>query len=232
MQSHALPPRDLDELRARVARITGMTLGELARAMCFEVPEGGVRGKGKAGELLERALGATGGSQAVHDFPALSVELKTVPTDARGRPRESTYVCRLSLTQAEHAVWETSWVRQKLSHVLWIPILTEPGDELSSRRILPARFWRPTREEEAVLQADFDELMGIIGRGGIEALDARVGRALQVRPKAASGRVRTLAFDDEGGRVQTVPRGFYLRAGFTEGLLGAQGSAGVRREHR
>lgn len=219
MASHAVPPRDEGELRARVARIEGMTLAELAHAMRFEVPTGGLRGKGKVGELLERALGATGGSQAVHDFPELEIELKSIPVDARGRPRESTYVCTVSLTAADRAEWASSWVRRKLSHVLWIPVETERGSALGERRIGRGRFWRPSREQDEVLERDFDELMGKIGVGGVEGLTAHEGRWLQVRPKAATGRSRTLAFDDEGGRIATVPRGFYLRASFTSALL-------------
>jgi len=205
MASHAVPPRDEAELRSRVARIEGMTLSELARAMAFEVPTGGLRGKGKVGELLERALGATGGNQAVPDFPELAIELKTIPVDSRGRPRESTYVCTVSLTQAERAEWQGSWVRQKLSHVLWLPVETERGSALGDRRIGRGLFWRPSPEQDAVLR---------------EALTAHVGRWLQVRPKAATGSARTLAFDDDGGRITTVPRGFYLRASFTGALLG------------
>jgi len=219
MASHAVPPRDEAELRERVARIEGMTLSELARAMAFEVPTGGLRGKGKVGELLERALGATGGSHAVPDFPALAIELKSIPVDSRGRPRESTYVCTVSLTEAERAEWQGSWVRQKLSHVLWLPVETERGSALGDRRIGRGLFWRPSPEQDAVLRGDFEELMGKIGVGGIESLTAHAGRWLQVRPKAATGSARTLAFDDDGGRITTVPRGFYLRASFTGALL-------------
>ena len=61
--------------------------------------------------------------------------------------------------------------------------------------------------------------MGAIGAGNVEALTARTGRWLQVRPKAATGRTRTFSFGPEGEWIATVPRGFYLRASFTRALL-------------
>ena len=74
-------------------------------------------------------------------------------------------------------------------------------------------------EQERVLRGDFEEIMGAIGAGRIEELTARIGRYLQVRPKAAHGRVRTVSFGPEGEWIATVPRGFYLRARFTSALL-------------
>jgi DNA mismatch repair protein MutH len=88
-----------------------------------------------------------------------------------------------------------------------------------ARAIGQPLFWKPSVEQERVLRDDFDELVGRIGAGGIEGLTARAGRWLQVRPKAASGRVRTLGHGPDGERIATVPRGLYLRARFTGALL-------------
>jgi DNA mismatch repair protein MutH len=156
--------------------------------------------------------------RAEHDFPGLQVELKTVPVDAQLRPRESTYVCRISLVDADRAEWETSWARRKLSHVLFVPVIDRT-------LIGPAVFWRPTAAQDRQLRADFDELMGAIGSGRIEDIDATTGAWLQLRPKAADGRARTLLHDPDGEPISTVPRGLYLRARFTATLLGASTSS-------
>jgi DNA mismatch repair protein MutH len=212
------PPASEEELRERAAWLAGRTVREVAAALGVGAPPLGVRGKGKVGGLVERALGASSGAAAAPDFPALGVELKTIPVDLRGFPRESTFVCTISLADAERAEWETSVARAKLGHVLFVPIVV--GDDPSSdRRIGTPLFWRPTRRQEAVLKADFEDAMGVIGAGGIEALTARAGRWLQVRPKAATGSVRTISYGPEGEWIATVPRGFYLRASFTRALL-------------
>jgi DNA mismatch repair protein MutH len=199
------PPRDEAELLARARALSGMP-----------IEAGGLHGKGKPGERVERALGATGGSSAIWDFPDLKIELKTIPVDAlSGTPRESTFVCAVSLADAERAEWATSWARAKLSRVLWVPI--EVSDE--GRRVGRPLLWSPTPEQDAVLAGDFEEIVGRVGMGDIEGITARVGRWLQLRPKAAHGRVRTVVPGADGELVSTVPRGFYLRATFTGAIL-------------
>jgi DNA mismatch repair protein MutH len=85
--------------------------------------------------------------------------------------------------------------------------------------VLEPLLWEPTAAPEEVLAADFADIMGLVGAGRVEQLDARLGRWLQARPKAAHGRVRTRAFAREGEPIDALPRGFYLRAGFTAAIL-------------
>ncbi len=213
------PPASEGELRDRARWLAGRTIAELALALGVRPPQAGVHGKGKIGDLIERALGAAAGSAPLPDFAHLGIELKTIPVDLHGIPRESTFVCTISLADAERAEWETSVARAKLQHVLFVPVVGGVGLSSGERKIGSPLFWRPTREQESVLRADFDEAMGLVGAGGIEALTARTGRWLQVRPKARTGRVRTICFGPEGEWIATVPRGFYLRASFTRALL-------------
>jgi DNA mismatch repair protein MutH len=213
------PPRDEAELLARARALSGSSVDALADQWGVRLDGARVATKGKVGELLERVLGATGGSSATWDFPALRVELKTIPLDERGSPRESTFVCAVALLDAERAEWETSWARAKLARVLWMPI--EVRDD-GTRWIAQGRLWSPTPQQDQVLRADFEEILGRIAIGGIEGVSAHLGRWLQLRPKAAHARVRTLAPaapGDDGGSIATVPRGFYLRARFTGAIL-------------
>jgi DNA mismatch repair protein MutH len=217
----ATPPTDVRALIARAAGLEGATLEALARAV--DVPTHGtaVRTKGSPGQILERALGATGGASKVVDFEALGVELKTIPVDLRGVPIESTYVCTLTLADAEVQTWETSWVRAKLARVLFVPLVGADGVAWRSRTVGAPVLWSPTSEQERVLRGDFDEIVGLIGIGRIEDVTAHLGQWLQVRPKARHGSVRTIAWDGDGEPIATVPRGFYLRSRFTRTLLAA-----------
>jgi DNA mismatch repair protein MutH len=219
-------PRSEEELLGRARELAGRRMVDLAAALGVSLAGDGVSTKGKMGALIERALGATGGSAAVPDFPHLGIELKTIPIDRDGRPRESTFVCTLSLADADRAEWSASWVRRKLARVLWIPIVIPPDRALGERLIGAPVLWRPTPAEDAILRDDFDEIMGLIGIGGVDHLTARTGRALQARPKAAHGRVRTAAFGPDDEPTTALPRGFYLRAGFTEAILRGAGAAG------
>jgi DNA mismatch repair protein MutH len=213
------PPGSEAELLARAYGLVGRTLGEIGSELAVTFGADTVHTKGKLGELVERALGASGGTGAVHDFPGLGVELKTIPVDAELHPRESTFVCTIALRDAESVEWESSWVRAKLARVLWVPIETPRTSPWQERTVLEPLLWSPSPEQEAGLRADFEELMGTIAIGRIEALTARDGRWLQVRPKAATGSVRTTVIGLEGEVIRTIPRGFYLRASFTRALL-------------
>jgi len=103
--------------------------------------------------------------------------------------------------------------------VLFVPLVAADGEPWPARRIAAPVLWSPTPEQDAVLRADFDDVVGLIGVGRIEELTAHRGRWLQVRPKAAHGRVRTVAFGAEGEAIATIPRGFYLRTRFTGAIL-------------
>lgn len=209
----------VEALLARARALVGKSVGEIAASLGVSSAGEAVRTKGTPGAILELALGATGGSSKVHDFPELGVELKTIPIDMRGVPVESTYVCTLSLADAETQEWDTSWVRAKLARVLFVPLLAEDGVPWPERCVAAPVMWSPTAEQEDILRGDFDDVVGLIGIGRIEELTAHRGRWLQVRPKAAHGRVRTVAFGAEGEAIATIPRGFYLRPRFTGAIL-------------
>lgn len=213
----ASPPRTRTELLARAEALAGRTLAWTAAAEGWEVPEDLRRNKGWIGMLLEAVLGATAGSRAEPDFPDLAVELKTLPVDPRGRPHESTYVCTAPLDGTMARRWEDSWVRHKLATVLWVPIVGQ-GD-VGSRRIGAPILWSPSADEEAILRADWESISEAIHLGEAWQLEARRGRALQLRPKAASSRDLTWMLDDEGEWAQVNPRGFYLRPGFTREVI-------------
>lgn len=222
------PPRDLDDLLERARRLEGRAIREVAHALGRSVPRDPVHAKGIAGEVVELALGATAGSTDQPDFAHLGIELKTVPLDEGGHVRESTWVCALDLAEVEHEEWPRSRVWRKLSRVLWVPVEWRPGLEPGERRIGTALLWSPSAEEEALLRADWLMLLGRIAVEGIEAISAHQGEALQLRPKAASSRVQVESIGPEGAVGSTVPRGFYLRARFTEAVLWQLARAGRR----
>jgi len=198
-----------------------VTLGELARARDIEPPHDLRRHKGWVGQLFERLLGADASSRDEPDFTALGVELKSLPVTEDGRPVESTFVCTVPLGELEAVPWETSRVRRKLARVLWVPFEGDPAIAVPMRRVGAPFLWSPSSLEEMALRDDWEELGGIIGAGGVESLSARVGRYLQVRPKAANARSRRRAIDDEGLILSTLPKGFYLRTRFTAAVLAA-----------
>jgi DNA mismatch repair protein MutH len=219
-------PASESELLERARALSGRTLGAIANEHGWVAPPDLARAKGWAGQLLERVLGASAASRAEPDFEQLGVELKSLPVDRRGRPRESTFVCTIALCEIGDVEWESSRVRRKLRRVLWMPIEADskllPGARLVGEPLL----WSPSTEEESALRFDWEELAGLIGRGEVETITGHLGRWLQVRPKAANARARRRGLDGDGAGFATLPRGFYLRAAFTARLLDAHYALG------
>ena len=209
------PPADLSALLRAAEGLVGHPLGLLAQRIGMPAPDG--RAKGEIGQLIEAALGAPGGSEAGPDFGPLGVELKTLPVNARGEPRESTFVCHAPLDLRLTASWEGSRPYAKLRQVLWVPVVGEgPAAE---RRVGSIFLWRPDPDEMQTLAADYEEIAELVHRGEANRISARVGVALQLRPKAADSRDATWVTDADGGWMRAQPRGFYLRRRFTTAML-------------
>ena len=213
------PPDSATTLLARCNAIAGLSLGELAKMAEVAIPENLQRHKGWPGMLIEKWLGASAGSKPQQDFPELGIELKTIPIDANFAPIETTYVCYAPLLMQPGITWETSNVRNKLQHVLWLPIEGDRRIPLAQRRVASAFYWQPSAQQDEILKQDWEELTEQILTGQVESITSRQGNALHIRPKAANGKVLTDALGTGGERIKTRPRGFYLRKTFTQNIL-------------
>lgn len=211
------PPETIEALMVRARRLAGFRVGDLARRYGYRLPSSLRANKGFIGQLIEVALGADGGSTPGPDFAALGVELKTLPVRADGRVTESTFVCLARLDGHESLTYEDSYVAEKLDKVLFMPIGQD--DDLAERTLGMAFLWQPTSEERATLDADFRLIQGRVRLGEGEEIRASEGVALHLRPKGLTREDRTMGLSDEGWLVPVRPRGWYLRASFTSGLL-------------
>lgn len=212
-------PKSIDELMRRAHAIAGCQIGDIAANLSCQAPRDLLRDKGWLGQLLELQLGAHATSKALPDFPDLGVELKTIPIDALGRPTESTFVCVVQLLQLSQTTWQQSLVYNKLKCVLWIPIIDDANRPLLARHIATPLLWSPSCEQFTILQDDWQQLTDLIALGRIDEITAHMGQALQIRPKAANANARCHAIGETGERIESLPRGFYLRSRFTRAML-------------
>lgn len=216
------PPKSEEELVSRVGPLGGQTLGALAKTHFMRVPDDPRRSKGWAGQLLERALGATAGSKAAPDFEGIGVEMKSIPVDRSGTPLESTYVCVVPLNESLGGGWEESWVCHKLSRVLWVPILSERSIPIGDRILGTPFLWSPSGRENDLLKRDWEGVADLITNGDIGRITGSLGEALHIRPKAASASDKKWTVGEGGEWLRANPRGFYLRASFTGAVLASR----------
>lgn len=206
-------PENLQELQQRCQQIRDKSIGHLADELQIQVPANLLQAKGWMGQLLELYLGATGGSNAIHDFPELGVELKTIPVNTNLKPLESTYVCTVNLNETA-LNWHDSWVYNKLKHVLWVPVLATKELPINERKILTPFLWKMDAKTEDILRTDWEELMEMMVLGNGAKITAKYGTFLHIRPKAANSKVLIDYQDNDGNRTKIVPKGFYLRPNF------------------
>jgi len=212
-------PQTQNELLIRCQELAGKTLGQIANELKVTVPINLQRHKGWVGNLLEKYLGAEAGNLAEPDFIGLGIEMKTLPLNAQGLPKESTYVCTVSMLQTGELDWKDSWIRKKLAHVLWVPVEAESNIPVADRYVGNAWLWKPTRQQDKILQRDWQELMDRIVLGEQAEITAKEGEYLQIRPKAANSKVLTTGVSATGTKEKTNPKGFYLRTSFTQQLI-------------
>lgn len=219
MQNSPPPPNSVNQLLERAEALAGFNFAELADMAQVELPHLFKHHKGWTGQVIERLLGADAGSKPQQDFPELGVELKTIPIDSAGIPLETTYVCYAPLINVAGIGWQNSNVKNKLARVLWIPVEGNRDIPPAERRVAMPVLWSPSPEQDAALEQDWQELQDMICLGRVEKITAKVGQVLQLRPKAADGSALTEAIGVDGQLIQTRPRGYYLRKGFTQNII-------------
>lgn len=197
----------------------GHTLGDLAARIDRPVPTELRRAKGWVGQLIEALLGAHHTSAPGPDLPALGIEIKTVPIDSKGRPRESTWVCSAPLGADADCDWLRSPPKAKLARVLWMPVQAAPDLKIAERRVGSCLLWSPNSAQERILRDDWNDLAGLIAAGWAQSATAHRGTALQLRPKAADASITAWGIDNEGAPIRVRPLGFYLRRPFVEKIL-------------
>ena len=213
------PLKSEAELLARCQAIEGLSFAQLATLLRISIPDSPLQRKGWTGQAIEFALGATAGSKSSPDFCSLGIELKTLPINSLGKPKESTFVTSIPLLTIHEQTWETSQCYAKLKRVLWLPIEGDTEIAFHDRRIGRGIIWSPSALEQAVLEHDWSEFVFMISSGRLDEINASMGDYLQVRPKAANSKSLCYGIDDAGNRALTIPRGFYLRSNFTKTIL-------------
>jgi len=212
-------PRNETELLRNCQNIYGLTFAQLASYLDLVIPENPVKRKGWAGQAIELALGTTASNHAIPDFHHLGIELKTIPIGSNGVPVESTFITSIPLLTIHKQSWLTSQCYQKLKRVLWLPIEHDKKIPFHQRRIGMGFLWSPTDLQLKKLEQDWTLLTNMIVMGQLEEIDARLGDYIQIRPKGANAKSLCYAFDKQGNKIKTLPRGFYLRSLFTKSII-------------
>lgn len=213
-----VPPQNKKALIERASQLAGLTIANVCTQVNVQVAKNLRTNKGFVGQILEKFLGANAHNLDEPDFVHLGIELKSIPVDKRGVPLESTYICYANLPP-QHSHWQQSRLQRKTAHVLWVPYEGDKLIPLPQRRVGMPYLWQPSIEDSESMQTDYEELTELMLQGRYAELDAKKGKVIQLRPKAANSKTLIKVTNEYGESILTVPKGFYFRKPFTAKIL-------------
>lgn len=211
-------PKSTEELIIRANKLARKNIGDIANNYHINLPNKLNVKKGIIGQVLEIALGASAGNKPIPDFPNLGIELKTIPVDEKNIPLETTYICTAPIPFKE-SVFENSIVYKKMSKVLWFPYTVKKNDHVKNYVLSSPVLWSPNSNEYNQLKNDWEELADMLGLGQFASISSHIGKAMQLRPKAANKKQTICVLDENNELVNIVPKGFYLRKTFTQNII-------------
>ncbi|WMY97698.1 MAG: MutH/Sau3AI family endonuclease [Arsenophonus sp.] len=206
-------------LLSKINQIIGLSLGDLAKRLKIPIPYNLKKKKGWIGQLFDNFFGVNLIHQSNIDFPHLGIELKTIPINRYGKPSQNTFVCSLSYINSNNFNWFQSYIRYKLSHVLWILIEEDKKIPLKERKIINSFLWKPSKKEENCIQKDWEILMDIIVFGRLEQLNSYYSKILEIKVKSFYKKNQTMSINQNGFIFKNSPIAFYLKKDFTKTII-------------
>ena len=228
LQAVALHPKPLGhrykseaELLAHARTLAGHTAGELAEVLGrtkFNESEKAV-GKTGVGVLAELYLGRAQNSSEDPDIGELSVEVKTLPMERRGKRRDWAVKEPTSLTMIQYDVvdkeaWAQAYVRGKLERILWIPYEHDYDDKRKHRFREPF-LWSPDPEDLPAFEKDYNAVRKVINQGRAHELSETLSLILAARRKGESGEDRS----QPHSALRAPSRAWALKTGYTGTIL-------------
>ncbi|QJC28370.1 MutH/Sau3AI family endonuclease [Enterobacteriaceae endosymbiont of Plateumaris braccata] len=204
----------------RATLMTGYCLSNIAEWLNLHIPINLNKDKGWIGKLIELyLLGSQQKNIFNQDIPQIGIEIKTIPINEKGNTINNTFICSLPLKNKNFIIWEKSKLYNKLSKILWIPIITKNENVPFEMRVIGNPIlWKPSKENYKNLYKDWLELMKLLVSGKIEYMNYYNGTILLVKTKSNKNKlIKTINENNE--IILTTPRAFYLKKKFTKTLF-------------
>ena len=201
--------------------IQGIPFRELAETLGYDISKDPKSMKSAAGDIAELVAWKKPDSLPQADLSEFDIEVKTVPLDLIGSPRENTKITALNYKSLLKEKWETSHVYEKVRVVLFVPIVKEDVDRPEAWYVRSPFIWMPSRDQFAVIRKDWETIRRMVRRG--EKLTTKgVGEYLIANTsgqgKGRDDRSYQLA---DGRTIDVKTRAFFLRKKFVAEVLKA-----------
>lgn len=197
-----------EEAVEKILRLRGRDLVPLASKYHVTIWKSpGKKNKGWAGHVIEHYLGLPISSAQSPNFG--SWELKVVPIKRRGEAlvvKETMAITMIDPYNVLQHPFEQSHLLAKLKKLVVVARIFENIDEVSSVMHSVGLFDLSDPRIYEVVRRDYEDVRGVIGRLGFDALTGRMGTYVQPRTK--------------GPGHGSTSRAFYARTHFVAHILG------------
>lgn len=198
----------------RLHDYAGRSIGDLAKK--FEIPR--THDYQFCARVVRKALGAKHGDARLKELREAGIQVKTLKIGPNGMPFESMSFPAFKYAELVKEDWEHSTLKRILSRMLLVPMTGGPrglkNDHL--RRLGKAFFWNPSKEEWAVIQAEWERFVAQIRDGKARNLTpASKTEIIHIRPHGKDSSDTDLA----PGVGAIVKKSFWVNARYLAKLV-------------
>jgi DNA mismatch repair protein MutH len=214
---HVEVPDDLDSFRAEIIDRIHPWVGSSIRHLREHLaPHVSTRAK-QLGSIVSRRLLGSEGRHDIEEFRRLGITVRAIRVDpASLLPHEDVSFRSFDPTDMVDQEWESSDLIDEVSSLFFVVFEAPKGSAVLDARLRTAFFWRPDREELAIMAREWERLRQAFAESRPEDRpQASRTRILHVRPKGRNAR-DTLPLPD--GRPY-VRSSFWLNREFVRALI-------------
>ncbi|QJC37092.1 hypothetical protein GJU01_02050 [Enterobacteriaceae endosymbiont of Donacia vulgaris] len=205
-------------LRAQL--ITGYYIIDILRWLNYKISYKFNKDKGIIGKLIEFYLTSNKQNNFLNqDIPDLGIEIKTITIDINNKIINNSFICSLPLMNNKNLFFYPNKLYNKLSKILWIPIIIKNiKTPMLMRKIGHPFFWIPSINEKKKLNYDWNNLMKLLILGQIKYINSYNGYILLVKNKGNKKQL-TKTINNTGKIISVTPKSLYFKKKFLSSLI-------------
>jgi len=147
--------KNMDEFEDKVLqalwRFEGKSVAELSEIFEIKIPNG----KNQVATIIKKAIGFKNVNAKIKEFEQLGIAVKTIKVHPKeSMPIEGVSFSTMKLQEFEEESYDASVLKSYLEKILFIPVY-HYGKELNEKRLGKAFFWVPSKEQEHVIQQEW-----------------------------------------------------------------------------
>ncbi|QJC31831.1 hypothetical protein GJT88_02125 [Enterobacteriaceae endosymbiont of Donacia tomentosa] len=207
-------------LLLRATLLTGNNIIDIIKWTNYAISKNFEKDKGFIGKLIEFfLLGKKTNNKYNQDIPHLGIEIKTITIYKNNNIINDSFICSLPLLNKNNLFWYKSKLYNKLSKILWIPIIVKNKKTHMFMKIIgQPLLWKPSVFDKIKIYNDWIKFIELFILGQIKHINYYNGSILLVKNKSEKKKL-TKTIDNQGKIIFITPKSFYLKKEFIKSFI-------------